>query len=68
MTINIPKGLEGASRTLKIFTIGGQIVRTLSGLTWDGKNDGGRLVASGTYIFSITIGGTTKRGRLALLR
>ncbi len=68
VTINLPKGFEGASRTLKIFTIGGQIVRTLSGLTWDGKNDGGRLVASGTYIFSITIGGTTKRGRLALIR
>ncbi len=58
--INIPEGA-----VLEIYTISGTLVRTLeeesvfsSGkLSWDGKNNGDRSVASGIYIYAVTVDG-----------
>jgi thermitase len=68
VTFNIPKGEEGATRTIRVYTMAGQLVRTVSALTWDGKNDAGKLVASGVYLFSISLGEKVLNGRLAVLR
>ena len=47
---------------IKIFSINGQLVRTLESthqvqgshsVVWDGKNDGGQTVASGLYIYQV---------------
>jgi subtilisin family serine protease len=59
--------------TVKIFTISGHWVRTLSALngsvTWDRKNSVGELVASGIYIYLITDPeGNHARGQLAIIR
>lgn len=66
--INIPKGAEGSTRAIKIYTPAGQLVRAATGLTWDGKNDAGTLVATGTYVFSIKIDDTVYTGRVAVIR
>ena len=68
VTFNIPKGQEGTTRTIKVYTMAGQLVRTVGDLTWDGKNDAGALVASGVYMFSISLGDNVLNGRVAVLR
>ncbi|MFA6031019.1 MAG: S8 family peptidase [Elusimicrobiota bacterium] len=71
-SIKIPTELQGSGTTVKIYTIDGQFVRELTpyltvGL-WDGKNDSGNWVASGTYIVRVGNANKSKRGRLAVLR
>ncbi len=69
-TVNfaIPPSLAGASLTIKIYTLDGTFVRSVNGLSWDGKNTEGAPVASGTYVFAVTSSAGTGRGRLAVLR
>ncbi|MEK7390495.1 MAG: S8 family serine peptidase [Elusimicrobiota bacterium] len=64
----IPPSLQGATMKIKIYTLDGQPVRELSGLSWDGKNANGNLVASGTYVFVVSSSAGTGRGRLSVLR
>ena len=61
--------------TINIYNIAGECVRRLdttgSGETkeWDGTNTGGELVASGTYVYSITNpAGEKKIGKLMVIR
>ncbi len=63
--------------TLRIFNLLGQEVRTLvNGLqtagehevTWDGKDNGGRAVASGVYLYRLEAGGQVKTRKLMLLK
>jgi photosystem II stability/assembly factor-like uncharacterized protein len=63
--------------TLRIFSPLGQQVRTLLGdrfepgfhrATWDGCDDEGRRVASGVYIYRVSIGNWTRVRKLLLLR
>ena len=69
VSFSIPPSLQGAMMKIKIYTLDGQIVRELGGgLTWDGKNTDGKLVASGTYVFSVTSSAGTGRGRVAVIR
>ncbi|MFQ6092802.1 MAG: S8 family serine peptidase [bacterium] len=58
--------LYALSSTLKIYNILGQEVRTLVDetteagyytVTWDGRDDGGREVASGVYFYRLTVNG-----------
>ncbi len=57
-----------------IFTLQGRWLRTLEGvnsaggLQWCLDNDAGDLVASGVYLYTVTDGSQTKRGKLAVLR
>lgn len=67
-TITVPTSLQGSNTSIKIFTADGQLVRELTGLTWDGKNGDGALVASGTYLFLVKTDKGTTRGRLAVIR
>ena len=65
--------------TLRIYNVAGQVVRTLVNeaqsasassfeVVWDGRNDAGVSVASGTYFYRLTAGGqfvSTKKLQLA---
>lgn len=64
----IPPSLQGAGTSIKIYTIDGTHVRTVTGLSWDGRNTEGGSVASGTYIFQVTTSAGTGRGRVSVLR
>ncbi len=63
--------------SLRVYNIGGQLVRTLVDgprpagrhmVRWDGRGDGGRALASATYICLLTAGGRTMAARTTLLR
>lgn len=64
----IPPSLQGSSRKIMVYTLAGQFVRELAGMTWDGKNDAGNMVASGTYVFVVTTSAGIGRGRVSVLR
>jgi hypothetical protein len=55
---------------LKIFTPSGELVRLLKSTDqWDGRNQEGRLVATGVYLFSVSLpGGKSSVGKIALIR
>jgi len=60
-----------AATTLKIFTISGQHVRTLTGtqsISWDLNNTSGQRVASGVYLYLLTANGQKKIGKIAVIR
>jgi len=61
-----------ADVTLKIYNLAGQLVRTLATgprmaggheATWDGKDDAGQAVASGTYFYELRAGGELLQSR-----
>lgn len=64
----IPPSLQGGQMSVKIYTLDGTFVRTVTGLSWNGKNTEGSPVASGTYVFVVTTSAGTGRGRLSVLR
>jgi serine protease len=68
VSFTVPLSLQGTSPKVKIYTANGEFVRELTGLTWDGKNKEGKLVASGTYIFVVSTGAGRTRGRVAVIR
>ncbi len=56
--------------TARIFTVAGEPVTELStNASWDGRNDSGKEVASGVYLFIVTDGdGNLARGKFLLVR
>lgn len=72
VTIKIPVDMQGASPSVKIFTMDGGLVRKLTpnatAGVWDGRNEGGAEVASGVYIVAVTAGATVRRTKLAVIR
>jgi hypothetical protein len=65
--------------TVKIFTVSGHLVKTLTPaidtVTWDLTNDSGDKVASGIYIYLVTVGdtgygsnGQKARGKIAIIK
>lgn len=62
-----------AAVELKIFDVGGSLVKTISGTTsavdWDGKDEAGTLKESGVYIYQVKVGGVGKgTGTVCLAR
>lgn len=59
---------------IRILTIAGQTVRLLNeengdgGLVWDGRDEAGRLVPGGIYLYRVTAGGKDHLGKLAVVR
>lgn len=61
---------------IKIYTLDGELVRSLdiastqvlSQVTWDVKNSGGAVVASGVYIWEITAGKNRKTGKVIVIK
>jgi aminopeptidase N len=63
--------------TLRLYDLQGRLVRTLAGgrygagphaLPWDGMDDAGRRVASGTYVLRLGAGKTIAASKLTLLK
>ena len=58
--------------TLKIFNLAGELVYEKSGITgkvqWNAKNESGKEVASGVYIYLITDSGKKASGKLVIIR
>jgi len=55
---------------IRIFTIKGRLIRTLKGevLRWDGKDERGKPVESGLYIFQVLDGGEIATGTVVFVR
>jgi thermitase len=68
VSFSVPPNLQGAGTTIKVYTQDGHLVRQLDGLTWDGRNGDGNLVATGTYLFVVQSGGASGIGRMAVIR
>lgn len=78
---NLSKGCAGvtftrltAKATVRIYTISGELVRVIEKNSnidsegWDLKNTSGRQVASGLYIYFNQGGGTSRKGKLVIVR
>ncbi len=63
-----------ATSTVSIFTVNGELVREISSegsgrKEWNGRNQGGNLVASGVYIWVVRDkNGNSRRGKIAVIR
>jgi hypothetical protein len=66
-----------ARTTVRIFDLGGRLVATLVDgelvagahrVEWDGRNDQGRQVASGTYYYQLRSGDSGATGRMSLIK
>ena len=73
----IPFRLAGEPSRLSIYNLAGQLVRVLQfetlqagehRLSWDGRDDYGREVASGVYIYRLDVGEWAVHRRMLLLR
>ena len=69
--------IERATVRLEIFSAAGQKVRTLQNstqqpgnykLVWDGRNDSGQMVSSGTYFYRVTAGSFSKMFKMTFVR
>lgn len=68
LSFGIPQSIQGSNLEIRIYTMEGEIVRTIRTLSWDGKNDAGMPVASGVYIFRVKSDRGSGQGRVALIR
>lgn len=68
VSITVPDDLAGTNPEIKIYTVDGALVRELPGQTWDGRNDAGKPVASGTYVFLVKTGKGKTTGKVTLIR
>jgi hypothetical protein len=71
---------ETASRgraLLRVYDVRGALVRTLlddtrdagaGSVTWDGRDDEGRFVSSGVYLYRLTAGGESRTRKMVLLK
>jgi len=68
---------ERANVRVAVYNVNGALVRTLANesraagayeLTWDGRDDGGRQVASGVYFYRLTAGSFTQTKKMVLLK
>ncbi|MBI4055091.1 MAG: S8 family serine peptidase [Elusimicrobia bacterium] len=64
----VPASLQGSNLEVLIYTVNGEKVRTLKGLSWDGRNDAGNRVASGTYIYLVQSDRGQAKGRIAIIK
>ena len=69
VTFAFPPSLQGSTDvTIKIYTMDGALVRDLRSATWNLKNEHGRNVASGTYLFAVSTSQGKKTGRISVIR
>ncbi len=73
----VPVALAGEEIRLSIYNLAGQLVRVLRPetqqagehrLTWDGRDQQGRAVASGVYVYRLEVGAWAVYRRMLLLR
>lgn len=73
VTIKIPSDLQGKSPPVRIYTLDGILVKTVTtaatnAAVWDGKNESGKPVASGVYLVAVGSGSGVRRTKLAVIR
>ncbi|TBR22433.1 T9SS type A sorting domain-containing protein [bacterium] len=69
VTITIPTSLQSRGTSIRVYTIDGQLVRDLKAqTTWDGKNDSGHQVASGTYLVLVKTDAGSQTAKVAVIR
>jgi len=68
LSFSVPSGMDSNGLEIKIFTSEGEPVKTISGLTWDGRNESGQQTASGTYVFFMKSESGSTKGRFAIIR
>ncbi len=76
--VSVPSNLKVKNISMKIFNILGQLIKSFDAsqigsggkvtLNWDGRNDYGRIVSSGTYIFVLNTGTKIQSTKLVLLK
>ncbi|MFA6583636.1 MAG: T9SS type A sorting domain-containing protein [Elusimicrobiaceae bacterium] len=60
--------------SIKIFTVSGELIKTLGksnsidSIIWDARTESGQYAASGLYIYLIESGGMRKTGKLIIIR
>jgi hypothetical protein len=73
----LPAGMVGNALDLEIFNLAGQRVRSWISVegfagenrfTWDGRDENGREMGSGVYIYRLRVGGTALSRRMVLVR
>lgn len=66
----------GIRTTLAVYDVAGRLVRSLLdsdlepgpySVAWDRKSDSGRVVASGCYMYALSVGGLTRTGKLTII-
>ena len=79
---NLREGCNGVTftrltvkATVRVYTLSGELVRTIEknsnidgDIGWDLKNERGRQVAGGLYLYFNQGGGTTRKGKLVIVR
>jgi hypothetical protein len=68
-----PSRAPGGTAALEVADLAGRVVRRMvaplaSGFTWDGRGEDGRLLPVGVYLYRVSTGQHTWRGRSCLLR
>lgn len=73
----VPAGLTNQPVELTVYNLVGQPVRRLLGevltagayeVVWDGRDEGGRELASGVYALRLRVGDTAQMGRMLMVR
>ena len=69
---------EAAQVSLRVYAVDGRLVATLvdgekqtegfKTISWDGRNIGGKAVASGVYFYKLTAGESMQSKKLVVLR
>jgi len=68
LSFSFPAGTAGSGLKIEIYTMEGELVKKLDGLTWDGRNDAGNPAATGVYLFLVKSDSGKSRGKFALIR
>lgn len=70
--IKIPSDMQATSPLVRIYTLDGVLIRTVTtaanAAIWDGKNDSGHAVASGVYLVAVGTGSGVRKTKLAVIR
>lgn len=68
VTFSVPKDLLGPGLEIKVYTSEGELVKSLAGQSWDGRNEAGAEVASGVYLVRVKTDKDAALGKFAVLR
>lgn len=68
LSFSFPADTAGTGLTIEIYTMEGELVKKLDGLTWDGRNAAGNPAATGVYVFLVKSDSGKSRGKFAIIR
>jgi subtilisin family serine protease len=68
LSFSFPADTAGTGLTVEVYTMEGELVKKLDGLTWDGRNAAGNPAATGVYVFLVKSDSGKARGKFAIIR